>query len=157
MQKILPIFYQDFPLFGCLEISEGLNSKFCWLLCVLGVLFLQNSLNFLIRFINHINLFGISRHFCYFKVRGSHVCHGIYFVFHGNTRETRVLPWNSKYIPWHTQYAWEWVKCSEKSHCHVVQIGFFDWTISIWSIIERTRKILFLAFPLRNPTVRNTI
>ena len=96
---------------------------------------LQNSLNFFIRFINHINLFGISRHFCYFKVRGSHACHGIYFVFHGNTRDTRVLPWNTKYIPWHTQYAWDWVKCSEKSHCHVVQIGFFDWTIWIWGII----------------------
>ena len=56
---------------------------------------------------------------------GSHACHGIYFVFHGNTQDTRVMPWNTKYIPWHTQYAWDWVKCSEKSHCHVVQIGFF--------------------------------
>ena len=82
-----------------------------------------------------ISLAYISRHFCYFKVRGSYACHGIYFVFHGNTRDTRVLPWNTKYIPWHTLYAWDWVKCSEKSHCHVVQIGIFDWTIWIWGII----------------------
>ena len=85
-QSFIKIFH---AFFGCLQISEGsegLNRKFCWLLCVLGVLFPQNSLNFFIRFINHIDLFGISRHFCYFKVCGSHACHGIYFVFHGNTR-----------------------------------------------------------------------
>ena len=70
------------------EGSEGLNSKFCWVLCVLGVFFQQNSLNFFIRFINQINLLGISRHFCCcLKVRRSHACHGIYFLFHGNTRD----------------------------------------------------------------------
>ena len=148
-QSFIKIFH---AFFGCLQISEGLNSKFCWLLCVLGVLFLRNSLNFFIRFINHINLFRISRHFCCFKVRGSHACHGIYFVFHRNTRNTRVLPWNTKYIPWHTQYAWDWVKCSEKSHSHVVQIGFFDWTIWICGVIYNlnTKSLAGLDSPARN-------
>ena len=30
--------------------------------------------------------------FCYFNVCGSHAGHGIYIIFHGNTRVSRVLP-----------------------------------------------------------------
>ena len=39
-QSFIKIFH---AFFGCLQISEGLNSKFCRILYVLGVLFLQNS------------------------------------------------------------------------------------------------------------------
>ena len=69
------------------------------------------------------SFFCTSRHFCYFKVRGSHACHGIYFVFHGNTLDTRDA-W--KFGFWH-----------------------LDFDISknkIVSRIKRFAKIIFAAF-----------
>ena len=43
-----------------------------------------------LKMIHAYDFFCTSRNFCYFKVRGSHACHGIYFIFHGNTRVSRV-------------------------------------------------------------------
>ena len=143
LAKTLPIFYQDFPrflrLFAILR-RLGFYSKFCWLLCVLGILFLQNSLNFLIRFINHINLFGISRHFCYFKVRRSHGTARVMeyilsrFCISWQHACTRVAMKYKIYSMAHAVYAWDWVRCSEKSHCHVVQIGFLDFRLDILNL-----------------------
>ncbi len=54
--------------------------------CISGIFFVQNSFNF---FINYSSLAS-----------------AIFVIFNFVDFDTRVLPWYTKYIPRHTQYAW---------------------------------------------------
>ena len=96
LQKTLPIFYQDFhAFFSCLQIpegSEGLNSKFCWLLCVLGVLFTAKL--WISSSDSSTTSISLAYPAIFVILKFVDPTRAMeYIVFHGNTRDTRVLPW----------------------------------------------------------------